>query len=87
MDRLARMKTLPYLVISVHKALFFSCSQGCAGSPVDMLLFLTSRAQWKTQESAVLVSSEAGTLEFWCLYGTNRPMGMYLNIAWCYASR
>ena len=90
MGRLARMKTLhvPYLVISVHKALdFFSCSQGCAGSPVDKLLFLTSRAQWKTQESAVLVSSEAGTLEFWCLYGANRPMGMYLNIAWCYASR
>lgn len=48
-----------------------------AGSPVDKLLFLTSRAQWKTQESAILVSSEAGTLEFWCLYGPNRPMGRF----------
>ena len=68
---------LPYQVTSVFEALdFFFCSQSCAGSPVDKLLFLTSRAQWKTQESAVLVSSEAGTLEFWCLYGVNRPMGM-----------
>lgn len=52
-------------------------SQDCAGAPVDKLLFLTSRAQWKTQESAVLVSSEAGVLEFWCLYGATRPMGRY----------
>lgn len=47
------------------------------GSPVDKLLFLTSRAQWKSQESAILVSSEAGMLEFWCLYGPNRPMGRF----------
>ena len=66
---------------------FFFCSHGCAGAPVDKLLFLTSRAQWKTQESAVLVSSEACTLEFWCLYGANRPMGMYLNTKCYYASR
>lgn len=65
-------------MISVYEALDLSfCSQGCAGAPVDKLLFLTSRAQWKTQESAVLVSSEAGVLEFWCLYGATRPMGMY----------
>lgn len=60
------------------RLLFFS--QNSCGAPVDKLLFLTSRAQWRTQESAVLVSSEAGTLEFWCFYGANRPMGMYLNI-------
>lgn len=47
-----------------------------SGLPVDKLLFLTSRAHWKTQESAVLVSSEAGYLEFWCLYHANEPMGM-----------
>lgn len=50
----------------------------CAGCPVDRLLFLKSRAQWKTQESAILVSSEAGSLEFWCLYGADRPMGTFL---------
>ena len=75
-------------MISTYEALdFFFFSHGGAGAPVDKLLFLTSRTQWKTQESAVLVSSEAGTLEFWCLYGANRPMGMYLNITCCYASR
>ena len=73
-------------VISVYETLdLFFCSQGCTGAPVDKLLFLKSRAQWKTQESAVLVSSEAGTLEFWCLYGANRPMGMYANMT-CYSS-
>lgn len=51
--------------------------QNSCGAPVDKLLFLKSRAQWRTQESAVLVSSEAGTLEFWCFYGANRPMGRY----------
>ena len=45
---------------------------------MDKLLFLTSRAHWKNQESAVLVSSEAGYLEFWCLYRVNEPMGMYV---------
>ncbi|KAK3705152.1 hypothetical protein QZH41_003758 [Actinostola sp. cb2023] len=44
-------------------------------SPVDRLLFLTTRAQNKAQESATLVSSENGILEFWCLYGTAKPMG------------
>ncbi|XP_048575994.1 WD repeat-containing protein on Y chromosome isoform X3 [Nematostella vectensis] len=48
---------------------------GCL--PVDTLLFLSSRAQWKTQDSAILVSSESGSLEFWCLYGAARPMGMF----------
>ena len=47
------------------------------GSPVDKLLFLTMRSQWKSQESAILVSSEAGILEFWCVYGTSRPMGRF----------
>ncbi|XP_029193047.2 WD repeat-containing protein on Y chromosome-like isoform X1 [Acropora millepora] len=52
----------------------YSCASGL---PVDKLLFLTSRAHWKTQESAVLISSEAGYLEFWCLYRANEPMGRF----------
>jgi len=44
-------------------------------SPIDKLLFLTTRAQNRAQESATLISSENGVLEFWCLYGAAKPMG------------
>ncbi|XP_020912310.1 WD repeat-containing protein on Y chromosome isoform X2 [Exaiptasia diaphana] len=46
-------------------------------SPIDKLLFLTTRAQNRAQESATLISSESGVLEFWCLYGTAKPMGRF----------
>lgn len=55
----------------------YSYRSSSGGLPVDKLLFLTSRAHWKNQESAVLVSSEAGYLEFWCLYRVNEPMGRF----------
>ncbi|XP_031555888.1 WD repeat-containing protein on Y chromosome-like [Actinia tenebrosa] len=52
-------------------------AKSSAFSAVDRLMFLTARAQSKAQESATLISSENGNLEFWCLYGTAKPMGTF----------
>ncbi|EDO29890.1 predicted protein, partial [Nematostella vectensis] len=66
------------LILKLIKLLFCRRKETKGGClPVDTLLFLSSRAQWKTQDSAILVSSESGSLEFWCLYGAARPMGMF----------
>ena len=43
--------------------------------PIDTLLFLEARAQTKEHDDAILVSSQAGTLEFWGMYGQLRPKG------------
>ena len=43
--------------------------------PVDNVLFLTNRSY---QESAVLVTTEAGKIEFWPVFGVTKPSGMIL---------
>ena len=45
------------------------------GTPIDTVLFFERRANMKYQESAILVSSQSGVLEFWSLFGPLRPRG------------
>lgn len=45
------------------------------GVPVDALLFFETRARMKDQDSAILVSSQGGVLEFWSMFGPLRPRG------------
>lgn len=44
--------------------------------PVQNVLFLTNRSY---QESAVLVTTEAGKIEFWPVFGVTRPSGKNLG--------
>ena len=45
------------------------------GTPVDAILFLERRANMKYSDSAILVSSQSGVLEFWSMFGPLRPRG------------
>lgn len=45
-------------------------------APVDKLLFLVSRAKNKQTDSAILISSEAGSLRWWSIYGKQQEMGI-----------
>lgn len=47
------------------------------GTPIDAILFFERRANLKYQESAILVSSQCGILEFWSMFGPLRPRGDY----------
>ena len=49
-------------------------------APVDKLLFLQRRVQNQLSTSAILVSSEAGQLHFWSLYGRHRHIGAKLRV-------
>lgn len=42
-----------------------------AAVPIDKLVFLTQRVDRKLAEAAVLVSSQAGVLKFWSIFGTS----------------
>jgi hypothetical protein len=44
-------------------------------APVDRLLFLRARATVKQTESAFLLSSEAGIIRWWGLYGGRKELG------------
>ncbi|BFZ18007.1 hypothetical protein BsWGS_21047 [Bradybaena similaris] len=46
-------------------------------APVDKLHFLKTRAAVRFTESAVLISSEAGTLRWWNIYSVNKEMGCF----------
>eukprot|EP00057_Strongylocentrotus_purpuratus_P002746 XP_003725163.1 PREDICTED: WD repeat-containing protein on Y chromosome [Strongylocentrotus purpuratus] len=46
--------------------------EGFSQAPVEKLLFLASRLSGGMSDSAVLVSSEAGHLHFWAIYGQKR---------------
>ncbi|CAH1794020.1 unnamed protein product [Owenia fusiformis] len=46
-------------------------------APVDKLLFLAGRASSKRVESATLISSEAGTLFWWCIFGQKHELGSF----------
>ncbi|XP_041474209.1 WD repeat-containing protein on Y chromosome-like [Lytechinus variegatus] len=46
--------------------------EGFSQPPVEKLLFLSSRLSGGMSDSAVLVSSEAGHLHFWAIYGQKR---------------
>ncbi|CAB3986376.1 WD repeat-containing on Y chromosome-like isoform X1 [Paramuricea clavata] len=43
------------------------------GTPIDAALFFERRANMKYQDSAILVSSQCGILEFWSMFGPLRP--------------
>ncbi|XP_033741857.1 WD repeat-containing protein on Y chromosome-like isoform X2 [Pecten maximus] len=45
--------------------------------PVDKLLFLQARCVGRTLEAAMLVSSEAGYLHWWCLFTAKHEMGYF----------
>ncbi|XP_028395533.1 WD repeat-containing protein on Y chromosome-like [Dendronephthya gigantea] len=47
------------------------------GSPVDGILFFERRANMKCQDSAILVSSQSGVLEFWSMFGPLKPRGSF----------
>ncbi len=44
-------------------------------APVDKLLFLNARAKVRRTEAAILISSEAGNLHWWSMYGKKRELG------------
>ena len=44
-------------------------------SPVDKLLFLPNRLTSKTSDAAMLISSEAGYLHWWALFGAKHEVG------------
>ncbi|XP_070580974.1 cilia- and flagella-associated protein 337-like [Ptychodera flava] len=46
-------------------------------APVDKLLFLQQRISQGQTEAAVLLSSEAGFLHFWSVYGKQHDMGFF----------
>ncbi|XP_048762594.2 WD repeat-containing protein on Y chromosome-like isoform X3 [Ostrea edulis] len=46
-------------------------------SPVDKLLFLPSRITSKTSDAAMLISSEAGYLHWWALFGAKHEVGYF----------
>ncbi|KAL5017844.1 hypothetical protein ScPMuIL_003566 [Solemya velum] len=46
-------------------------------APVDKLLFLKARANVKNPDSAILVSSGGGWLQWWCLYGAKNELGCF----------
>nr|XP_006814770.1 PREDICTED: WD repeat-containing protein 49-like [Saccoglossus kowalevskii] len=46
-------------------------------APVDKLLFLQHRVTQGQTDSAVLISSEAGYLHFWSVYGSQQDMGFF----------
>ncbi|CAH1274614.1 EFCAB8 [Branchiostoma lanceolatum] len=46
-------------------------------TPVDQLLFLPKRATGRPSDCAILISSEAGTINWWCIYGTKHHMGYF----------
>ncbi|XP_077980125.1 cilia- and flagella-associated protein 337-like [Glandiceps talaboti] len=46
-------------------------------APVDKLLFLRHRSTQNIQDCAVLISSEAGYLHFWSIYGKQHDMGFF----------
>eukprot|EP00058_Branchiostoma_floridae_P018136 XP_002603625.1 hypothetical protein BRAFLDRAFT_126931 [Branchiostoma floridae] len=46
-------------------------------TPVDQLLFLPKRAAGRPSDCALLISSEAGTINWWCIYGTKHHMGYF----------
>lgn len=48
-------------------------------SPVDKLLFLPSRLTSKTSDAAMLISSEAGYLHWWALFGAKHEVGESLS--------
>ncbi|XP_072168406.1 cilia- and flagella-associated protein 337-like [Diadema setosum] len=50
----------------------FKRPQGFSQAPVDKLLFLSSRLSRGITDSSVLVSSEAGKLHFWAVYGQHK---------------
>ncbi|XP_072043758.1 LOW QUALITY PROTEIN: cilia- and flagella-associated protein 337-like [Amphiura filiformis] len=51
--------------------------EGFPQAPVDKVLFLQSRLSKGLNESAVLVSSEAGYLHFWSLHGRDHHKGSF----------
>ncbi|KAI8506660.1 hypothetical protein Bbelb_160870 [Branchiostoma belcheri] len=46
-------------------------------TPVDQLLFLSKRAAGRPSDCGILISSEAGTINWWCIYGTKHHMGYF----------
>ena len=44
--------------------------------PVDKVIFLTSRIDKKLTESATLISSQAGQVKLWSVFGTKNFLGM-----------
>lgn len=48
----------------------------CA-APVDKLMFLLARAEARQTEAAILVSSEAGILRWWSVFGRNPELGHF----------
>nr|XP_022317228.1 WD repeat-containing protein on Y chromosome-like isoform X7 [Crassostrea virginica] len=46
-------------------------------SPVDKLLFLPTRLTSKTSDAAMLISSEAGYLHWWALFGAKHEVGYF----------
>src|ERR1700733_6743534 len=51
-------------------SVIFSCA-----APVDKLLFLLARAEARQTEAAILVSSEAGILRWWSVFGRKPELG------------
>lgn len=46
-------------------------------APVDKVLFLKTRVPFRQSDGAQLVSSEAGNIFWWSLYGTKQQIGQY----------
>lgn len=70
---------VPDEVRLTHSNVVFDVSFFRQPSPVDKLLFLPSRLTSKTSDAAMLISSEAGYLHWWALFGAKHEVGESLS--------